>query len=194
MTQNNIAGDPRAVFVIHGRNRRHLRQFCIFLRALDLRPLSLEQVANLTSRGSPHIDLALRMAMGAQAVIALLTPDEEVRLSPELVETPSEGLPRYQSRANVLLELGMALDNVPRKTLIVVAGEVDLPSDILGRLYICLNNSHESRLKLVQRLRAVGCSVNPEGEDWLNVGDLTPPQVIAHGPMSERLIRRPLYN
>lgn len=185
---------PRDVFVIHGRNRMHLREFCIFLRALDLRPLPLEQVANLTGLGSPHIDLVLRRAMRAQAVVGLLTPDEEVRLSPELAETPSESQPRYQPRPNVLLELGIALGNVPRKTLIVVSGKVSLPSDILGRLYIRLDNSPESRLNLAHRLRAVGCSVNTEGVDWLSVGDITPPQVISHGPMSERLVRRPSYN
>lgn len=194
MIQKNIAGDPRVVFIIHGRDGRYLREFCIFLRALDLRPLTLDQVANLTSHGSPYINLVLEIAMDAQAVIALLTPDEEVRLSPELVEIPSEGLPRHQSRANVLIELGMALATDQDKTLLVVTGEALIASDILGRLYIRLDNSHESRLNLAHRLRAVGCSVNLEGEDWLNVGDLTPPQVISHGPMSERLVRRLSYN
>ena len=194
MIQKNIASDPRAVFIIHGRNKGHLREFCIFLRALDLRPLSLEQVANLTGLGSPHIELVLRRAMRAQAVIALLTPDEEVRLSPELAEAYFESRPRYQPRPNVLVELGMALDHIPEKTLIVVAGAVSLPTDILGRLYIRLDNSHDSRLRLANRLRAVGCSVNTEGVDWLSVGDITPPQVISHGPMSERLVRRPSYN
>lgn len=191
-TYNQVC-DPRDVFIIHGRNERHLKEFCIFLRALDLRPFSLEQVANLTGLGSPHIDLVLRGAMRAQAVVGLLTPDEEVRLSPELAETPSEGQPRYQPRPNVLLELGMALIDVPKKTLVVVAGEVSLPSDILGRLYIHLDNRPESRLNLANRLSAVGCSVNTEGVDWLDVGDLTPPQVVIHGPMPGRQARRPSY-
>lgn len=182
--------DPKAVFIIHGRNMGFLAQFCIYLRALGLRPLPLEQVANYTGLGSPHIDLVLGNAMKTQAIVGLLTPDEKVCLSPELAETPSEGQPRYQPRPNVLLELGMALASVPDKTLVVVAGEVSLPSDILGRLYVRLDNSPESRSKLCKRLSAVGCSVNPEGEDWLRAGDLTPPQMIFR-MMPERPSRLP---
>lgn len=75
--------DPRKVFVVHGRDDRLRRDFFSFLRALNLQPLEWSEALRLTGKASPYIGEVLDSAFdNAQAVIVLLSPDDEVRLSP----------------------------------------------------------------------------------------------------------------
>ena len=67
----------------------------------------------MTGKASPYIGDVLDAAFGnAQAVAVLITPDDEVRLAPELWrdgDGPSEKVYLRQARANVLFEAGMAI-------------------------------------------------------------------------------------
>src|SRR5687767_9687568 len=76
--------DPSRVFVVHGRDENLRRALFDFLRAIGLKPIEWSQAVDMSSSPSPYIgdilDSALRQA---QAVIVLLTGDDEGRLRQE---------------------------------------------------------------------------------------------------------------
>lgn len=169
--------DQRQVFVVHGRDDRLRRDFFGFLRALDLKPLEWSEALRLTGKAAPYIGEVLDKAFGtAQAIVVLLTPDDEVRLVPELWssnEEEAEKELRLQARPNVLFEAGMAFGRNPDRTLLVEVGRVKAFSDVAGRHVVRLTNSPESRQDVAERLRTAGCAVSTSGRDWLQQGDFS---------------------
>jgi predicted nucleotide-binding protein len=167
--------DARKVFVVHGRDSRLRDDFFLFLRALNLQPMEWSEALKLTGKASPSIGEALESAFkNAQAVIVLLSPDDEVRLSPELWrdrEDEDEKEIKRQARPNVLFEAGMAFATHSDRTLLVEVGEVKPFSDIAGRHVVRLSNSPKRRNEIAERLRTAGCDASTSGKDWLNTGD-----------------------
>lgn len=169
--------NQRKVFVVHGRDNRLRTDFFSFLRALDLQPIEWSEALKLTGKTSPYIGEILDSAFeNAQAVIVLLTPDDEVRLLPELWHADEEIANkeyRHQARPNVLFEAGMAFGRKPDRTLLIEVGKVKAFSDVAGRHVIRLSNEADKRIDIVERLRIAGCKVSTEGKDWLKVGDFS---------------------
>ena len=128
-----------------------------------------------TGRGSPYIGHALdRAFQTAQAVVVLLTPDDEARLRGPYLEDHDPSYEREltgQARPNVLFESGMALAHNEERTILVQLGEVRPFSDIAGRLVLRLTNTPQSRNELAGRLRTAGCPANTTGNRWLEAGD-----------------------
>jgi predicted nucleotide-binding protein len=169
--------DQRRIFVVHGRDDRLRLDFFAFLRALDLQPLEWSEALRLTGKASPYIGEVLDKAFeSAQAIVVLLTPDDEVRLVKELWqpnEVESEKEIHIQARPNVLFEAGMAFGRNPDRTLLIQVGRVKGFSDIAGRHVVRLSNSSESRQDVAERLRTAGCAVSTSGRDWLQQGDFS---------------------
>lgn len=167
--------DPKKVFVVHGRDSRLRDDFFAFLRALNLDPIEWSEALKLTGKATPYIGEALESAFkNAQAVIVLLSPDDEVRLSPELwnaSEEENEKEFKLQARPNVLFEAGMALATHSDRTLLIEVGQVKAFSDVAGRHVVRLSNSSEKRNDIVQRLATAGCEVKASGNDWLRIGN-----------------------
>lgn len=174
-TGMSVASDKsHNVVVVYGRDEIVRAGVFQFLRALKLNPIEWSEAVKATGRGSPYVGEVLESLFGlAQAVIVLLTPDEQVRLKPAL-RTTEDNDTEYQPRPNVLIESGMALARDERHTIIVEVGKVRAISDLSGRHVIHLNNRPESRLELAQKLETAGCAVSTAGKDWLTVGDLSP--------------------
>lgn len=171
----NLTPDPKKVFVVHGRDSRLRDDFFSFLRALGLQPIEWSEALKLTAKATPYIGEALESAFkNAQAVIVLLSPDDEVRLSPELWknnEVDNEKEFKLQARPNVLFEAGMAFGTHPNRTLLIEVGQVKAFSDVAGRHVIRLSNSAEKRNEVAERLRTSGCDVKTTGSDWLKTGN-----------------------
>lgn len=169
--------DTKKVFVVHGRDVRLRNDFFSFLRALTLQPIEWSEALKLTGKATPYIGEALESAFkNAQAVIVLLTPDDEVRLAPELwtvKEDENEKTIKLQARPNVLFEAGMAFGTHPDRTLLIEVGQVKAFSDVAGRHVIRLSNSSETRNEIAERLRTAGCGVSTSGSQWLSTGDFT---------------------
>ena len=170
----NQMPDPKKVFVVHGRDSCLRDDFFSFLRALGLQPIEWSEALKFTGKATPYIGEALESAFGtAQAVIVLLSPDDEVRLSPELWEKDEDEKEKsvtLQARPNVLFEAGMAFGKNPDRTLLVAVGQVKAFSDVAGRHIVRLSNSPEKRNDIAERLRTVGCDVTTTGNDWLKTG------------------------
>ena len=73
-----------------------------------------------------------RIARTCNYAVALMTPDDKT------LEELS-GDEKFRARQNVLIELGWFMAHIGRvKTYIVVAGSIDMPSDIVGiEVYRC---------------------------------------------------------
>ena len=167
--------DPKKVFVVHGRNEAVRSSMFDFLRAIGLKPIEWTQALKLTGKPSPYIGEVLDAAFAAaQAVVVLLTGDDEAKLRDEYVkrgDPPFERDLTPQARPNVLFEAGMAFGRCPERTLLIALGNLRPFSDIAGRHLIKLNNSSQRRHELAIRLQTAGCEVDLTGTDWHRVGN-----------------------
>jgi predicted acylesterase/phospholipase RssA len=172
------SGGPQRVFIIHGRNLAAVEQLSRFLRALGLEPWHFEEVSRELG-GNPFVgDVVGRGLQQAKVVIALFTPDERATLQKKYYahDDRERDRRRSQSRPNVFVETGMALARAPERTIMVVAGDVELPSDFGGRIMPRLSNAEGPRRQLVGLLRKAGCNIK-EGDAFLDAR--------AHGDFSD---------
>lgn len=108
----------------------------------------------------------------AQAVVVLLTPDDEARLRinfRQKSEPPHETKLTAQPRPNVLFEAGMAFGRNPTRTILVEAGPLRGLSDIAVRHTIRLSNDTIKRQELASRLTSAGCPVSYATTEWQTV-------------------------
>jgi predicted nucleotide-binding protein len=174
MMSTNVQ-DRRNVFVVHGRNLDARNSLFRFLRSIGLRPVEWSQAIQLTGKASPFIGDVLDVAFSvAQAIVVLMTPDDEARLRESFRsknDPPQEAQLTGQARPNVLFEAGMAMGRNPDRTIIVELGTLRPFSDIAGRHIVRLNNDSASRHELAQRLETAGCAVDLSGRDWHTEGN-----------------------
>jgi predicted nucleotide-binding protein len=180
--QRPKAKEPRrgnSVFVVHGRNEKLRRSVFSFLRAVGLKPLEWSSARRLTKKATPYVGEILEAAFRhATAVVVVLSPDDEARLSPEFRKSSDPAYEKTlmpQARPNVLFEAGMALGKNTESTVIVQVGETRPFSDVAGRHILRLDNSAASRQDFVQRLADAGCNVDAGGTDWHTEGDFSVP-------------------
>jgi predicted nucleotide-binding protein len=170
---NPVPGISKNVMVVSGRDQALRDSMFSFLRALKLNPIEWSEGAKATGKGSPYVGEILDKIFGlAQAVVVLLTPDEEVRLRRELCADDEEFKREtgFQPRANVQIEAGMALAKSESRTILVQVGDVRLPSDLHGRHIVKLDDSAEKRNELAQRLKTAGCEPETGNQDWYRMG------------------------
>jgi chaperonin cofactor prefoldin len=168
------AVDPRAVFVVHGRNLAARKAVFEFLRGISLHPLEWDEVALQTRSGSPFIFEILERGFEiAQAILIILTPDEEVTLRTTLRTELGDAKSRYQPRPNVLFEAGMAFMRDRRRTILLDFGSTDMLSDLHGvhALRVRSGAGAEMRKQLADRLHTAGCPVSMGGSDWMSAGN-----------------------
>lgn len=169
--------DRRAVVVVYGRDEAARVAMFEFLRSLDLRPIEWSQAVKQTGKGSPYIGEVLDAAFAmAQAVVVLLTPDDEARLRDEYIKDRDEPYERQltpQARPNVLFEAGLAMGRHPTRTVLVEYGAMRPFSDVAGIHTVRINNSSEKRQELAQRLQTAGCQVDMSGTDWHRTGNFS---------------------
>jgi hypothetical protein len=167
------APDPTAVFVVHGRDNAAKQAMWEFLIDLGLHPLDWEDdlVAH-TGQGTPFVGEILDTAFArAQAVVVLLTPDDTVRLHPDLVRPGEHSYETEQScqpRPNVLFEAGMAFGYCPSRTILVDIGRLRPVTDLGGRHTVRLGTDETLRA-LARRLETAGCLIDRSGDAWLDV-------------------------
>lgn len=176
-SEAEAASDPRSVFVVHGRDENLRKSMFDFLRAVGLKPIEWTDAVRATGSGAPFIGEVLDTAMhGAQAIVVLMSPDDEARLRECYLKQSDLDHERKltpQSRPNVLFEAGMAFGRFPERILLVEVGELRPFSDVAGRNVIRMSNSSVSRQELANRLKTAGCEVDTSGTDWHTTGDFS---------------------
>jgi len=177
--------DEHKVFVVfHKRNERAHRAMFHFLRSIGLHPTEWLEAIEATGRSTPSImEILDRLFDLARAVVVLMTPDDEARLrSPYVKERdpPHERELTPQARPNVIFEAGMAFGRFPSRTVLVELvelGPLRPVSDLAGLHVVELDNSEYSRRELASKLRAAGCPVDLNGNEWRTAGDFELPRV-----------------
>jgi predicted nucleotide-binding protein len=171
----------KSVFVVHGRNDRLRVAMYTFLRELGLHPLEWTEIKELTKGLNPYIGDILEMGFSkAQAVVVMLTGDDEARLRAEFQrphDTVDEREMRPQPRPNVLFEAGVAMAKFPEATVLVQIGEIRSMSDILGRHLLRMDGSLAARTELARALAKAGCAVDMDSNDrWQTAGKFEAPR------------------
>ena len=84
--------------------------------------------------------------------MALLTPDDAGSLQGEDIN------PRAQQ--NVIFEMGFFAGRLGRgRVILLKRGEIEIPSDYTGVLYIELGDNDEWKKDLIKKLKNAGCEV-----------------------------------
>ena len=167
----NNEGDNRKVAVVHGRNAYARDGVFQFLRALDLAPVEWTEALGKTGSAASYAGEAVdKLFVGVQAVVVILSGDEDVCLRAPFRQNDGDATAEVQSRPNVFLELGMALASYPKQTLILQIGEHRSISDLGGRHIVHFTGDSVSRNDVRLRLKHAGCDVK-DGADWLRAGE-----------------------
>ena len=163
-----FAANRKAVMVIYGHDTEANAALFDWLSAIRLEPQEWNQLIHATGNASPYIGQVLDKALqDVQAVIAYFTPDEYATAAASSEDSRRDW--RLQARPNVLIEAGMALITHPARTVLVVLGTQELPSDLAGRHYIRLSHTDPAPLHdLAGRLRDAGCDTDTTGTRWLD--------------------------
>jgi len=171
--------ESRNVWVIHGRNLRVRDGIFTFVRTIGLSPIEFSKARKLTGTPTPYIGEILKAAFAhAQAVLVLLTPDDEAKLRREWLQPGDPEWERKltpQARPNVIFEAGMALASHADRTVLAQFGNIRPFSDVSGLHAVRMDNSAAKRKDLAQRLEDAHCPIDLTGDQWLTAGDLTPP-------------------
>ena len=140
------------VFIVYGHDTQAREQLELLLRRLKLEPLVLQ---NVPSAGQTIIE-KLESCSEVTFACVLLTPDDEGHRAGQ----PTEKRPR--ARQNVVLELGMFLSKLGRKRVAILhRGNVELPSDINGLLYIPFKERiDEIKERVAAELQEAGFRIN----------------------------------
>ena len=137
------------VFVVHGRDDGAKDAVARFLTNLRLQPIVLHEQPN---QGRTIIEKFEDYARVGYAVV-LLTPDDKC-----ISET---GDCTLRARQNVILELGYFIGQLGRKyTCALLKGDVEVPSDYDGVLYVKMDDGEGWKAQLVGELKGAGFDVD----------------------------------
>jgi predicted nucleotide-binding protein len=139
----------QSIFLVHGHDEGTREAVARFLDKLKLDPIILHEQAN---QGRTVVEKLEHYGDVSYAVV-LLTPDDVGGLG------PSELQPR--ARQNVVLELGYFIARLGRKNVCAVyRGELELPSDYMGVIYVHFDSGGGWRFHLARELKAAGFSID----------------------------------
>ena len=137
------------VFVIHGRDHGTRDTVKSFLQKLELDPVILEEQPD---QGLTTIEKFEQNAEGG-FVVALLTPDD--------VGGPNADELQPRARQNVVFELGYFVRAFGRNRVrALMKGEVEIPSDYAGVLYIPMDESGGWQMRLIREMNSAGFNIN----------------------------------
>jgi predicted nucleotide-binding protein len=146
-----VAGNSNNVFIVHGHDEQAKESSARFIEKLGLNAIVLHEQPN---EGQTIIEKLEKHTDAAYAVI-LFTPDDLGASA----STPDDLHPR--ARQNVLVELGYMAAKIGRNRVCVLRkGDVELPSDFLGVLYIDIDSAGAWRLTLAKELKVAGLKVD----------------------------------
>ncbi|MCB8889574.1 TIR domain-containing protein [Vreelandella malpeensis] len=146
-----VSENSNNVFIVHGHDEQAKESSARFIGKLGLNAIILHEQAN---EGKTIIEKLEKHTDAAYAIV-LFTPDDVGSSA----ATSENLLPR--ARQNVLVELGYMAAKIGRdKVCVLRKGNVEIPSDFLGVLYIDIDAAGAWRLTLAKELKVAGLKVN----------------------------------
>lgn len=129
--------------MVHGRDEAARESIARFLEKLELEPIILHEQA---SEGRTIVE-KLEYHGDVRYAVVLLTPDD--------VGGNSATDLKPRARQNVVLELGYFLARLTRSNVCaLLKGEVEMPSDYMGVIYVPYDDAGGWRLHLAKELKA----------------------------------------
>jgi Predicted nucleotide-binding protein containing TIR-like domain len=140
-----LAITNNTVFIVHGHDLARRAELQALIGGLGLRPVVLDAE---DSMGMTIIEKLEYYAETCAFAIVLMTPDDLAGAN-------------VRARQNVVLELGWFMAKLGReRVLLLYTGTVEIPSDIMGVVYLHFKDSiSEVESKIQQRLRGAGMIV-----------------------------------
>lgn len=139
------------VFVVHGRDGGTRDTVARFLESLELEPVILQEQP---SEGRTIIE-KFEDHSGVGFAVVLCTPDDVGALATEPDKL------RRRPRQNVILELGFFLGRLGRnRVCALLDGDMEMPSDYGGVLYIPMDAGEGWKLTLAREMRAAGMTID----------------------------------
>lgn len=153
---NSIRSNPsQKIFIVYGHDSDTLDQLELILRRADLSPYILKNESEESKTIIEALEGNIQTNCGCG--IVLLTPDD-YGYSKDKTDIDKQA----RARQNVILEMGMVLAAFGRqRTLILKKGNLEIPSDINGVLYIDFNDRvDEVKGKIANKLEKLGFNIN----------------------------------
>jgi predicted nucleotide-binding protein len=149
-----------SVFIVHGRDYKPIKELKSILAELNLKPIVLHEQPS----GSRTIVEKLEKYSDVGYAFVILTPDDRGGsfrgkvpvLGSKILEDT-----HFRARQNVILELGYFMGKLGRnKVCCLYTGEVELPSDMHGIVYISFKESvNEARNMIEKELKEAGYEI-----------------------------------
>lgn len=143
--------DSKKVFIVHGHDGGTKETVARFISQLGLEPIILHeqpsQGRTIIEKFEDHSDV--------EYAIALITPDD---IGSSIKEPENT---RQRARQNVIFEFGYFLGKLGRHKVVgLVKGDIEVPSDYSGVLYIPIDESGAWRFLLIKELKSAGYDVD----------------------------------
>jgi predicted nucleotide-binding protein len=142
----------KKIFIVHGHDALAKTEVARTIEKLELEAVVLHEQAN---EGKTIIEKFERDASIVCFAIIILSPDD----TGYPINKPDEAKPR--ARQNVILELGYFSGILGRSNVVVLhKGEVEIPSDFLGVVYISMDSYGSWRYGLGKELKGAGYNID----------------------------------
>jgi predicted nucleotide-binding protein len=142
------------VFVVHGHDELAKQTVARFIEKLDLKAIILHEQLN---QGKTIIE-KFESFSGVGFAVILLTPDDVG--TTKAAHTQGKG-PNDRARQNVIFEHGFFLGKLGRgHVCALVKGDVEIPSDLHGVVYIPLDEPGAWQYRLAREMKASGLPVD----------------------------------
>lgn len=141
----------KRIFIVHGRNNELKETTARFLEKLELTPIILHEQPNqgktIIEKFEDYSDVGF--------ALVLMTPDDMGYLVNE------ESSAKHRARQNVVFELGYFIGKLGRTHVAaIVKGNIEIPTDISGILYIGVDNSDAWKMMLAKEIKGAGYNID----------------------------------
>jgi len=144
--------ENNSVFLVHGQDETTKLSVARFLEKLGVTPVILHEQINA---GMSLIEKFEKYAARAGFAVVLMTPDDFG------YPAGAEEQKRPRARQNVVLELGYFFAKLERRrTMVLLRGDVEIPSDVLGIVYERMSEDEGWKIKLARELKDAGFAVD----------------------------------
>jgi predicted nucleotide-binding protein len=141
--------NKRKVFIVHGRDNETKQEVARFIEGLGLQSIILHEQA---SSGMTIIEKIEHYSNDADFALILYTACDHGKGAHE-----SQQQPKNRARQNVVFEHGYFLAKLVRKNVCaLVKGDIEIPNDISGVVYVQLDSLGAWKAEVVKELKACG--------------------------------------
>lgn len=145
-----IQVNKNSVFIVHGRDEHAKTEVARFVEKLGFKAIILHEQA---SAGKTIIE-KIEAHTNVGFAIVLYTPCDIGGISGENISNP-------RARQNVVFEHGYLISKLGRSNVCaLVKGDVEIPNDISGVVYVPLDSNAAWHMALAKELRSAGYAVD----------------------------------